>query len=177
MPDTRHGSISDTALQIAEAYAVIYPARPARSKVMSWINKARAANGEKGLKPDQIRSAIDELVDARLLMPSIESRRGVASQGPGAVLGTITRFCLAAHQRGSGNRILEHFLHENRFNSHHSTQGPQLRHALINNQPGAIDPERVRDDDLLWLTEPRACLLYTSPSPRDRTRSRMPSSA
>ena len=25
--------------------------------------------------------------------------------------------------------------------------------------------------------EPEACLLYTSPSPRDRTRSRMPSSA
>ena len=27
------------------------------------------------------------------------------------------------------------------------------------------------------LTPPRNCLLYTSPSPRDRTRSRMPSSA
>jgi len=26
-------------------------------------------------------------------------------------------------------------------------------------------------------TEPTTCLLYTSPSPRDRTRSRMPSSA
>ena len=25
--------------------------------------------------------------------------------------------------------------------------------------------------------QPKACLLYTSPSPRDRTRSRMPSSA
>ena len=28
-----------------------------------------------------------------------------------------------------------------------------------------------------FLTESRGCLLYTSPSPRDRTRSRMPSSA
>ena len=28
-----------------------------------------------------------------------------------------------------------------------------------------------------WLGIPSACLLYTSPSPRDRTRSRMPSSA
>ena len=27
------------------------------------------------------------------------------------------------------------------------------------------------------LTDPKSCLLYTSPSPRDRTRSRMPSSA
>ena len=32
--------------------------------------------------------------------------------------------------------------------------------------------ERIPRDDLYW-----DCLLYTSPSPRDRTRSRMPSSA
>ena len=44
--------------------------------------------------------------------------------------------------------------------------------------------ERVHDadaavDEMLELTglRERACLLYTSPSPRDRTRSRMPSSA
>eukprot|EP00657_Telonema_sp_P-1_P005301 TRINITY_DN22587_c0_g1_i1.p1 TRINITY_DN22587_c0_g1~~TRINITY_DN22587_c0_g1_i1.p1 ORF type:complete len:117 (-),score=55.43 TRINITY_DN22587_c0_g1_i1:77-427(-) len=30
---------------------------------------------------------------------------------------------------------------------------------------------------LFFLTNPYSCLLYTSPSPRDRTRSRMPSSA
>ena len=34
------------------------------------------------------------------------------------------------------------------------------------------DPERRLDTSLL-----KGCLLYTSPSPRDRTRSRMPSSA
>ena len=28
-----------------------------------------------------------------------------------------------------------------------------------------------------WAKGPKICLLYTSPSPRDRTRSRMPSSA
>ena len=31
--------------------------------------------------------------------------------------------------------------------------------------------------DVLGLAHSRSCLLYTSPSPRDRTRSRMPSSA
>ena len=31
--------------------------------------------------------------------------------------------------------------------------------------------------DLVGAVKPEACLLYTSPSPRDRTRSRMPSSA
>ena len=38
-----------------------------------------------------------------------------------------------------------------------------------------IGPERARRDRLAnWAL---GCLLYTSPSPRDRTRSRMPSSA
>ena len=37
------------------------------------------------------------------------------------------------------------------------------------------DPE-IDPDDLIGGI-PVACLLYTSPSPRDRTRSRMPSSA
>ena len=33
---------------------------------------------------------------------------------------------------------------------------------------------KMQDDKII---EPNFCLLYTSPSPRDRTRSRMPSSA
>ena len=33
------------------------------------------------------------------------------------------------------------------------------------------------DDDLHFFGDMMDCLLYTSPSPRDRTRSRMPSSA
>ena len=36
---------------------------------------------------------------------------------------------------------------------------------------------RVQADDEFDLTRCIVCLLYTSPSPRDRTRSRMPSSA
>ena len=39
--------------------------------------------------------------------------------------------------------------------------------------PGAVDNLLVWEDLESWYT----CLLYTSPSPRDRTRSRMPSSA
>ena len=37
--------------------------------------------------------------------------------------------------------------------------------------------ERTRDLRLAFLLKLYVCLLYTSPSPRDRTRSRMPSSA
>ena len=38
---------------------------------------------------------------------------------------------------------------------------------------GATSPAEL----YAWQLQLRACLLYTSPSPRDRTRSRMPSSA
>ena len=70
-----------------------------------------------------------------------------------------------------------------------------LRRALLDaaDQEAQTPPEtetplseghrrRMREmlrDPLLWfrLRNPYPCLLYTSPSPRDRTRSRMPSSA
>ena len=46
---------------------------------------------------------------------------------------------------------------------------------------GLIDPqsfrERIRSFSRTAISDPQICLLYTSPSPRDRTRSRMPSSA
>ena len=51
---------------------------------------------------------------------------------------------------------------------------------------GAIDPDirvirndelRIEEIDALHPARIILCLLYTSPSPRDRTRSRMPSSA
>ena len=51
----------------------------------------------------------------------------------------------------------------------------------------AVDPGGARNGGTIWIvedvteqrrtTQALACLLYTSPSPRDRTRSRMPSSA
>ena len=45
----------------------------------------------------------------------------------------------------------------------------------------AVEIDNIEDGRLLFRTRARgkfmACLLYTSPSPRDRTRSRMPSSA
>ena len=43
----------------------------------------------------------------------------------------------------------------------------------------ASEPTKLKLDNLLLLVGPQseACLLYTSPSPRDRSLSRMPSSA
>ena len=52
-----------------------------------------------------------------------------------------------------------------------------LRRNQIRNQlPISIEEEYTRQDGKL-IFKCNVCLLYTSPSPRDRTRSRMPSSA
>ena len=52
-----------------------------------------------------------------------------------------------------------------------------LTDTINNNKQEIIDLQRdlkVAEDK---ITDQNTCLLYTSPSPRDRTRSRMPSSA
>ena len=60
---------------------------------------------------------------------------------------------------------------------HHSL----LRHVmdvwLHHDGHGDEASETLRDSLCAVIFNPRTCLLYTSPSPRDRTRSRMPSSA
>ena len=61
--------------------------------------------------------------------------------------------------------------------------GYRFKVRIVGDHPG--DPELVSTSDLPWATVMMpvnvpfipGCLLYTSPSPRDRTRSRMPSSA
>ena len=56
--------------------------------------------------------------------------------------------------------------------------GAQLRFDLSDGAMPLVTTKRVywktATRELLWFL---TCLLYTSPSPRDRTRSRMPSSA
>ena len=45
---------------------------------------------------------------------------------------------------------------------------------------GAVKVDVFFKEETVWLTQKalaELCLLYTSPSPRDRTRARMPSSA
>ena len=48
--------------------------------------------------------------------------------------------------------------------------------AVLYNYEGSFDDATFSVEDAI-LGEGYVCLLYTSPSPRDRTRSRMPSSA
>ena len=49
--------------------------------------------------------------------------------------------------------------------------------AALANEPLGDEPLAVLAQARVLLALARPCLLYTSPSPRDRTRSRMPSSA
>ena len=56
----------------------------------------------------------------------------------------------------------------------------RLREIAVQRGEGLTNEEAYRQGihrDLLSQYQVRFCLLYTSPSPRDRTRSRMPSSA
>ena len=52
-----------------------------------------------------------------------------------------------------------------------------IRKILIGGQSYQIGSRKLTRADLYQLRKLKDCLLYTSPSPRDRTRSRMPSSA
>ena len=69
-----------------------------------------------------------------------------------------------------------------------STQAPGVEHILVlSGRPGllsfvavkllAMKHKAILKLNRRSLAKSEACLLYTSPSPRDRTRSRMPSSA
>ena len=56
----------------------------------------------------------------------------------------------------------------------------QMALSLVEGMSEEWKPEQYRDtykDDVLALVKKKVCLLYTSPSPRDRQKSRMPSSA
>ena len=59
------------------------------------------------------------------------------------------------------------------------TNPGDLMDKAIKSMLGSLDPYTVyfNEQDVVNFKINNTCLLYTSPSPRDRTRSRMPSSA
>lgn len=163
--DTR--PLSPIAQQVAECYAAVYPEAPARTKAMQWLNRARkATSGEAGLKSSDLPQAIDELVAAGVMEPSIEGRKGVAARGPMARLGTITRFCEGAHRRGTYSIILQELdsatyrpYYNRQFSSSHIPEAlleQYARHALISNTFDTFPEGELSADMWFWLTEPRA---------------------
>ena len=87
--------------------------------------------------------------------------------------------------RIDSNEILKEFSLNINPGEVHAIMGPNgsgkstLSNILSGKKGYEVSGEVLFEEkDLFELeTEERACLLYTSPSPRDRTRSRMPSSA
>ena len=168
MPTTHPASqpYSDITLQIAECYAAIYPAAPARSKAMKWINLARKAiDGRRGIVNEEMTNSIAQLVAAGILEPSIEGRKGVSARGPKAVFGTLTRFCERLHERGFYPIILRE-LESTIYISFHERQGDNAiprelaeqhaRYALISNSFERFAGYDFPPESWLWLTEPRA---------------------
>ena len=147
--------LSDNAIDVAAAYAVAYPRRPARTIVTSWINKARRKSNKVGLKPDQVPAAIVELVARGLLTPSVEGSRGVAAQGPGAVPGTITRFCELAVERRLADAVIEGLQEKYRSDYFRgvSVPGQRIRIALIRGHQQNFDDHQPDEEDFFWLLE------------------------
>ena len=56
-------------------------------------------------------------------------------------------------------------------------QEENYSHSLVVTYPRTIQISHGVYDNVVDMMNMCTCLLYTSPSPRDRTRSRMPSSA
>lgn len=155
--------LSDTALAIVQAYAVYFPERPARSKTVQWINRVRREQDLPSIKQDQVKSAIEELVEADLIEPTIEGQRGVSARGPGGRFGTITRFCLSAIESGVAIGLLR----ELDANSYEASQyryrdhlphfiEQHLRIALMMGNYDQFAEAEVAGDALLWLVEPSA---------------------
>ena len=57
------------------------------------------------------------------------------------------------------------------------TKKKKLVKKSSNEKKRKIEEEKEEEEDAAKVALKEDCLLYTSPSPRDRTRSRMPSSA
>ena len=56
-------------------------------------------------------------------------------------------------------------------------EGKILKSGIVCSRSGVSSWKGYKDLNILEELQYKICLLYTSPSPRDRTRSRMPSSA
>lgn len=150
-------------MAIAQAYAVFYPERPAKTKTLQWINRVRRQHQLPSLKQTQLAPALKELVDADLIEPTIEGRRGVAARGPGAKLGTITSFCVSAVESGVALGLLRE-LDENTYQAYQFSYDDRLPHfieqhhrvALLSGQHERYAEASLGNETLLWLIEPAA---------------------
>ena len=172
--------LSEPARQIAECYAIVYPETPARTKLAQWLNVARkAVLDQRGLKSNEVSAAIEELVEAGILDPSIVGERGVMARGPQARLGTITRLCEDAASRGTYSIILKSltddgyypsYMRDREINIPTNLHEQYARHALITDAFESYTHVAFSPRIWFWLSEPRAKpYLEQLPLPHKRT--------
>ncbi len=172
--------LSDEARQVAECYAIVYPEAPARTKMTQWLNLARKGiNGERGLKSAEVSAAVEELVAAGIMEPAIVGERGMSSRGPKARLGTITRLCEHANERGIYSIILRQLSDDGYYPSYRRERASNIpmdlheqyaRQALITNTFDTYAQIAFSPGIWLWLSEPSARpYLELLPHPHKRT--------
>ena len=127
-----------------------------------------------GSKPEMGRKAAEESLD-EVLAELADSHMVfiTAGMGGGTGTGAAPVIARAAKERGilTVGVITKPFDFEGKRRMEQADAGVEALQAYVDTL--IVIPNQ----NLFRLANERTCLLYTSPSPRDRTRSRMPSSA
>lgn len=93
--DSALNGLTEVQRALIEGYALLHPERPARTKMLGWLNRLRKTEGKTGFTSEELRAAIESLIAAGLLLPSA-SGQGVVAQGPTVVPGLVSPGCLTA---------------------------------------------------------------------------------
>ena len=155
---------------------VLSPASASRSS--NGVDAARGSNGPSlpYFLPLQCANCLDNALDA--LVHSNDGEGGTAEENPRGRRRRIRR--AAAHAAQESTQIVfsmcRHVFHRVRIRLCSLVRGPaSIFHGRVF---GFYNYDAVpRSLSNLEVTRPDTCLLYTSPSPRDKRQSRMPSSA
>ena len=145
---------------------------------------AAMACGGAAATPQVVEKIVEKEVIKEVEKEVVKEKIVVATAVPGVAAPQIQRDPLAKSggmiKTGAGSTPGTWDVNQSPSSSVLSPVGPRLEGLMKVNPfdrgltivPGLAHAWEVSDDGLLIT-----CLLYTSPSPRDRTRSRMPSSA
>ena len=134
---------------------------------------ACATKGVEKLKGDPGKLTSGDQANLRAISKSAKAARILKNVlGPAAILGEVlVEGGIAANKFMSEGVPIKQALGESYINKY--LLGPKTQID--------VEAERAKEfakgEDFAMAERGRSCLLYTSPSPRDRTRSRMPSSA
>ena len=112
--------------------------------------------------PEDLEITIEAITDTTYLVESISK---IESDTSDAIIDWIIQLHIVRHEKNLENRLMKLFRLLTTRLGKRTPEGLLLEHTI----------SHARIAEIIGST--RSCLLYTSPSPRDMRRSRMPSSA